>query len=418
MTTAIDYAKYGVFSAASYLTDPICNVDVDKIYLKGRVFSALFPENGTLSTYLGNRLRGVAIAAHLVVNLILSPFTAPVGAFLRYVGSQLFSERFIYRITDVQAKSVSDSITIFNRNILGIPGENSILHGGAPHMDSYYDIETKQGLPYFGFESIASYFTSSCRSRLDDVVEQIQREDKDLVILQEGFDFGMTERLLEKLKGNYHCMISNVSPKTIGINSGMLILSKYAIDRESVEVVPYGTKHINPQGEEISLPNSEFVEKVFLKFPLKNTIGATVCYIVATHLRHSSEVESPKEEEKQVRRAQVEMIHSSMKKESIPWVLVGDLNADPDELRSHFNEYQLSCRGDLSSDVKTWGGDAFSAELEGIKPSNPVRLDYILGFGVSDLSTQYIQDEIPFEDTALKWGAISDHQGMTAEVKL
>src|SRR5438132_6014874 len=116
------------------------------------------------------------------MNFVLMPFTGPLGILLRCLGSNLSREPFIYETTGVAAKEFpSDgSFILDNWNVLLIPGENSVLHGGAPQADSYYrpasDGVSAQGLPYLGLEWLVNPFIpeGTCTTRLDTIIQDIK----------------------------------------------------------------------------------------------------------------------------------------------------------------------------------------------------------------------------------------------------
>ncbi len=432
--------KKSTFTLASYLTDPVCSFDADKMYLKEKVFSQLFPCDGSLESRVANWIRKSVIATNMTTNLILTPFTAPLGILLRSLGTNLSSELFLYETTSVPPKPFPENkaFTLANWNILLIPGENSLLHGGAPQADSYYKPSLKdhpaQGLPYLGLEWLFSLLglvsKENCLTRLDTIIADIQKSDADVICLYEGFDFGAVEKIKSAVQDKFHCMISNIAPRSIGTNSGVVILSKFHIERDSVLVKPFPKSYPGPNNTMIQLGPSGYSEKSLVRFSIygKDLEGEqkAIADIYPEHLFHSESPDPKKvtSQEKTIRAWQLSRVLEDMKTERSDTrsvILCGDLNLDPDELKAHpliSSPEGLSLKGEPDRMI-TWGGDAASAAIEGIEPSGPQQLDYVLA--KSD-TVRFLETEAynlgNFDPNVIKWDYRSDHYLLKTRIGL
>lgn len=429
--------KY-TFALASYLTDPVCSFDADKIYLKEKVFTQLFPCNGSLESRVSNWVRKSVIATNMVANLLLTPFTAPAGIFLRYLGTHLSKEPFIYEKTNVTPKQFpSDgSFTLDNWNILLIPGENSILHGGAPQADSAFSAclngQQPQGLPYLGLEWLFSWFVPEhkCTTRLNSIIAEINKSDADVVCLYEGFDFSAVEKIKTALKHKFHCMVSNIAPRAVGPNSGVVILSKFDIPVESLVVKPFPEDYKDHNGETIPLGLGGCCGKSLVKFSIVGKDSEdqqkTIADIYALHLLHSKSPDPSKvtENRKIVRASQLDLVFKEMNQKQSDTravIVCGDLNMDPNELKEHpviKSTQGLSFKGRIG-DMITWGGDTASAAIEGIDPSDPLQLDYVLASSDSVKSIETTTQNCGnFDSNLIKWDSCSDHYLLKTTVQL
>lgn len=430
--TTRELKKY-TFAVASYLTDPVCSFDADRMYLKDKVFTQLFPCDGSLESRVSNWIRKSIITTDMTINLLLTPFTAPIGILLRCLGSNLSKEPFIYETTTVSPKAfpADGSFSLDNWNVLLIPGENSILHGGAPQANSSYipssNGKPAQGLPYLGLEWLFGLFSSekTCTTRLDTIIEKIRISDADLICLYEGFDFSSVEKIKAALKDQFHCMISNIAPRSVGTNSGVVILSKFQIPLDSLHVEPFPKEYTGPDGEVISLGDNGYCEKSMIKFSIvgKDSQNQTkaIANIFPMHLMHSSSPEPEKVtlEEKIIRAHQLDRVFKEMNKDlsdNRAVIGCGDLNLDPKELQEH--PYYHSLKGQVGEMI-TWGGDTVSAAIEGIHPSGPQQLDYVLA--LSD-TVQSIETEAVncgnFDPSFINWEYCSDHYLLKTKVHL
>ena len=69
----------------------------------------------------------------------------------------------------------------------------------------------------------------STRKRIQEVANVLLKRDDDIICLQELFHSEAADNLIEQLQKKYPYMISNVDPRSFGLNSGLMIASKYPI---------------------------------------------------------------------------------------------------------------------------------------------------------------------------------------------
>jgi len=151
--------------------------------------------------------------------------------------------------------------------------------------------------------------------RLDQVAEKILQEDADLVTLQEVYDSQAAQKLTERLKEKYSHIYYNIGPKTLGVNSGLFVASKFPLKN---------TRFTQHENKKIDI-DSFFVNKGFFDFEIyagENKIA----HVFVTHLQHSTDDLHPLKIDQEIREQQLKAIFTEMEKEDVPVLLVGDFN--------------------------------------------------------------------------------------------
>lgn len=72
-------------------------------------------------------------------------------------------------------------------------------------------------------------------SRMKEVINYLKHTNEDIICLQEVFTEAATKILVEGLEDEYPYIVHNVGKNVIGINSGLMLLSKYPIDHLEFE---------------------------------------------------------------------------------------------------------------------------------------------------------------------------------------
>ena len=148
--------------------------------------------------------------------------------------------------------------------------------------------------------------------RIDRVVQSIERENPDILVLQEVYDTDLIEALIAKLKDRYPHFYTHLGPNTWGDESGCMVITKCAVHRfthtDFTEKDPatnrgFGLLEIKASPDD-SLPSLR---------------------IIGTQL-------TPEEGAERKRIEQIEQIVGSLakQKEDLPTLLVGNLSIDRD----------------------------------------------------------------------------------------
>ncbi len=307
------------FDLASLMTDPVCKVDE----LYARLFVPFQDDFGYEE----------ARKALLVLGIIgfgaISAVTGPVGLALRALGCYLQTHPFQLIETGAPAKKLEGNrFTLLSWNICGVGGGYPITDGGVP----------------------------SWPSRIDAITREIIGANADVVCLYETFDRGSVIKFSDALKkAGYTHIYRNIGPRVLGVNSGILVASKFETENPEFEAFPIETL----------VGRTKNATKGVFSFSLKN-IGSPFARIFTTHMQHSDEPEYPTPEEIAARAAQMRIIADKMnleKKDDICSALTGDWNLDDKEYNGSswkdlFDKGNLNFKG-----MCTWGGDEFCAKL-------------------------------------------------------
>jgi len=349
-----------VFRLASCLTDPVCRGQE----LLQRV---------EMATGLGAKILMVAGAVACAVAAI---FTTVPGIALRWLAAQL--QPFIYWKGESDPKSLSTdgSFTLLSWNVCFVAGKYTITDGNV--------------VPW--------------HFRIDRVIERIVEKNADVNCIYETFDtasaFYMAERLREH---GYAHFYFNVGPRAVGVSSGILVASKF--DMANPEFTPFP--------EDTLVGRTKNATKGVFAFDLKSE-GRSFVRVFSTHLQHSEEPAFPTEEEVEGRRRQMEIIISKVNQVRDRCILVtGDLNMDDDEYLAS-SWHHLFHKGD-DFEGKTWGGDAFCAELMEKRVSRPLNLDHTMVIN-GEIHTTLL--ETGYDPKVFSEEALSDHKGLYSVITL
>ena len=380
MSIECDYPfEFRVLEAASYLTDPICKVR--------EYFYGLSVLNETCKSSLQKIARVAVLILGMIVCALAAPFTAPFGAALRGIVAVTESKPYIYLKKGHAGKSLVDgSFTIVSYNACEMPGGYSITDG--------------QVTP------------ASDKKRLDANIEELKKINSDIICLYEIADICDAKYISSKLS-DYPFVIPVAGVRGIGPSSMMYVASKYEIDEESIQFVPF-IKGIEVTGR------AKFSEKGYLSFEIKSD-GKGFATVVSTHLQHSEIPGAPTPDEVAARGAQMKKIGAHIQNKvnlGKSVIFTGDLNQSEEEIGSFFDKYKINWLRDPSVQGKpTWGGDHWCANLMGKTPSESQVLDYTFATGkVISIKTEIFGTG--YSGLEFRPDARSDHSLLLSRVEL
>jgi hypothetical protein len=357
------------FQVASYLTDPICKIH--------ELFRRICVVDAGAPNLLLNLARKIALFVGIVAWASIAIVSTLPGAALRTFAAYIQKRPFIYCRGDTEGKMLPSSrlFTLLSWNICCIGGGYSISDGGVvPWSD-----------------------------RIDRIVESIVEKDADVNCLYETFDSKSAFYLAEKLREKgYADIYFNMGPKGVGVSSGIFVASKYNIKNPEFSPFP----------EETLVGRTKNASKGVFSFDLGD-----FAKIYSTHLQHSEEPEFPTADEVEARRRQMEIIVEKVNGVRGRCVIVtGDLNLDDQEYNSSFWHRRFQ-KGDEFVE-KTWGGDAFCAQMVGKRVSSPLNLDHTLVLNGTARAIRTTLVETGYESDLFKEEALSDHRGLFSQIDL
>lgn len=375
-------AKVITLQAASYLTDPVCKVR--EYYYS---FSII---NQTCKTTCEKVLRVFSLTLGIILFVLLTPITAPLGILLRGVVRLVEDKPFVYLQRAVQGKEVktgSDAI-IVSHNECYQPAGYSITDGGVTPPALY-------------------------RARMDANIENITKFNPDIVCLYEVPDINDAKYIASKLNLPY--VVLSAGLRAIGPDSMMLAASRYKIDENSINFTAF------EKGTELS-GRARWSEKGFLSFDLAETNTT----IVSTHMQHSEIPDKPTDDEVTMRKAEIKKIctHINEKiKQNRNVVFVGDFNEGEEELNAALKSYPHEGSWLREKDVEgkpTWGGDKWCATMMKKQVSGPSVMDFAF-LAVPNKSKARIKTELfqtGFKADTFNPEALSDHLGLCSTFTL
>lgn len=367
--------KAFLFRVASDMTDPVCKVH--EFYRKLHLEGTLPEEQSSLANKFVHFVKMTGYAHKAIAT------TFPAIA-LRSVATTLGSQPYLSHVGEaIHSKELPSSKTF------------SLLTWNVCFVAAGYPITDGGVLPW--------------SERIDRVIDKIVEQDADVNCLYETFDTKSAFYLSEKLKEKgYTHIYFDIGPQALGASSGIMVASKYAI--ENPEFTPFP--------DEALVGRAKYSAKGVFSFDLSSN-GSAFAKVFATHLQHSEEPEFPTSEEVEARRQQMRVIIEKIQgEEGKAIVVTGDLNLDDAEFQS--SEWQhLFQKGDrFDADLKTWGGDAFCAEMMGKRGSKGLNLDHtmVLKKSVREIHTYFV--ETGFDAEVFNPEALSDHAGLLSKITL
>ncbi len=363
------------FRVASYLTDPVCKSH--EYYRRVAVVEALHPE--------ANKAVNVARKFFLLLGLLgfvaVAALTTVPGIALRYAGASLQQEPYLYHRSVAVEKTLppQHTFSLLSWNVCCVGAGYAISDGGVLPWDA----------------------------RIERIVERILAQDADVNCLYETFDFRAAFYIQQRLlaHGYAHCYF-NIGPRAVGVNSGILVASKYRIHNPEFTTFPVETLVGRTKG----------ATKGVFAFDLQSE-GGSFARVFATHLQHSEECMHATPDEQAARAAQMQIIVEKIRAVMGRCVVVtGDLNLDDAEYRAS-NWQHLFQKGDRYHDpVRTWGGDAFCAALVGKRASTPLNLDHTMMLRDSGRALSTALVDVGYNAHLFTREALSDHAGLRSQI--
>lgn len=373
--------KIGVLKTASYLTEPICKVR--------EYFYSFQILNETCKSTAQKVVRIALFALGIIGCALLTPFTAPIGALLRGAVATLESKPYIYLESAKKGKVLPEDkkVTLVSHNQCYMPAGYAITDG--------------QVTP------------SSDRERIDANIRMIQQLNPDIVCLYEVPDICDASYLTSQLS-EYPFVIPVAGVRAIGPSSMIYVASKYEIEKESIEFVPF------VKGSELT-GRAQFSEKGFLSFDIKNREEKTpFATVISTHLQHSEIPANPEEGDRISRALEMKKIATQIQKKvdlGRNVIFTGDLNQGEEEVNTFLTQNQIDWfkRDPSVQGEPTWGGDQWCAKLMGKPSSGSLVLDYTLIAGkAAAISTTIIGTG--YSGLEFRREATSDHNLLFSQI--
>lgn len=364
------------FTAASYLSDPLLTAHRWRWQIL--ITHVLYPQATQTELCARKTLYGCAAFLAGMVSII----TTPAGILMRYILIALQSKPFLYCKGVAQECTFTDSFSLLSWNFCCVPGGYSITDGGI--------------LPW--------------SFRIRRLIDELLKQDADVISLSEIFDIQTAHCLINGLKDTYAHFYYCIGPKGIGPSSGLFLASKINVKHPAFTLYP----------KEMLDGRAQYSNKGFLKFEIKSSMYSIPILVYFTHMGHSEVPDNTTSGEVAARRLEGNLIVADMNEHPDHIrILTGDLNLDEKE----FQEQGWSTcfnRGTVcDTSGYTWGGDKYAAEnLTHKNASKPSTLDYTASYGQSGMTifTKYI--ETGFDAAQFKLDAFSDHKGLYSRINM
>ena len=363
------------FRLASSLTDPVCRAH--ERYRLIPLVDVLHPDGSRM----GNRVRQCRLLAELCGYAVLAALVTIPGLILRHLASRLQKTPYLHLKSKGRAKTLGTdrAFSLLSWNVCCVGGGYPISDGGV--------------MPW--------------RARIEAIADTILRHSAEVVCLYEMFDSHAASYLADRLMqaGYVHCY-HNIGPRALGVNSGILVASRYEVRTPECTLFPVETL----------VGRTKSAAKGLFAFDLESD-GAVFARVIATHLQHSEECMYPTREEQAARAAQMQIIMERIAdRPALCTVVAGDLNLDDEEYRAspwrpHFH------KGDRYHDPRrTWGGDAFCARLVGKRVSGALNLDHIMLVAGSGRGIETFLVDPGYDAERFRPGALSDHGALLSRI--
>ncbi len=360
------------FRAASLLSDPLCTAH--ELFRRIQLVTVLHPSAHRVTNYA----RALFLCAQLGICATTAILTTLPGLALRSLGVCMQKEPFMYVHGEIPDKQLveNNTFSLLSWNVCFPPAGYSISDGGV--------------LP--------------CSFRINRVIAKISETDADITCLYEVMDIRTALYICNQLKHQYAHFYLNIGPRAVGVSSGLMVASKYAIDNP--EFTPFPLHAL--------VGRTRHMTRGVFGFDLKNQTKH-FARIFTTHLQNSRASASPTETEQTARHKQMTCIAGKVAevgKRQLAVVLTGDLNMGDEE----FRQWSTCFDRGMPFQGFTWGGDKFCINLVGDPvASGPVNLDHTaVAKGTATIRTALI--ETGFEGTEFRPKALSDHAGLWSQI--
>lgn len=247
--------------------------------------------------------------------------------------------------------------------------------------------------------------------RIDRIIDQIKQADPDVLVLSEVWGKDVENELIKHLKDSYAHIYTDMGKHAFGVDSGLMVLSKYHVKDFSF------TPFTEATGD------AKWIKKGFASFTIQSN-QKDLSHIVTSHLQHGS---SNNQKVTDTRQSQMGQIVNHSKKQICPVFFAGDANI-PRETK----EYESSLISKYFTptyDVKKgytctnfFERDLFKGNKEFSNP--PSIVDHIARFSV-DPDTDKPIDHKDLQVQTERWiahdierpeEARSDHHGLISRI--
>jgi endonuclease/exonuclease/phosphatase family metal-dependent hydrolase len=307
----------------------------------------------------------IAIAAFIFVIPLLSSMLVLglSGKSLRAIGFSLQKNNYTYVKGNAPEITGDQSLKLLTWNICGVAGGMHYDHGGV-----------------LGW-----------RSRIDQIVAKIVKENPDVIYLQEIYDTALAESLVQKLKAHYPHFYMHLGANVLGSVGGGMMITRAPVK---------GFKNISFANNDWTLNRT---------FSVLEVGGAKPARIIGTHLIHNNNAK---------RMEQVAQIvnHIALEKIQAPTVLMGDLNLERDlkeegkTLDKHFiHSHKANIPTCTNAMLNQWFGKTAAAVHETIDYISLYRDDAFPNAKLDE--AKVIESYTPSYDVNQ---ALSDHHGLVS----
>ena len=366
--------KLGAFRFVSLLTDPACKAH--ELFRRLYVVDDLHAG----ASRVANCGRKAATLVGVAGSALLAGVCALPAFVVRGVAVKLQREPYIH-VKNAKAlmRLGERSFSLLSWNICCVGGGYAISNGGV--------------MPW--------------SFRIERIVKRIAETDADVNCIYETFDFASADYIYRCLKERYAHIFFNIGAQTVGISSGIMVLSKF-----------------------------EVIEAEFTRFPLETLVGRTknaakgvfsftLCSgsdrfarIAATHLQHSEESAYPTREEVAGRAEQMRIVIKRVEAASGRCrIVTGDLNLDDEEYAAA-SWAKRFFKGDDFKEQHTWGGDEYCARMVGQRVSRPLNLDHTMVLQGTARGVQTTLVRTGYNPQKFTQEALSDHEGIFSTITL
>ncbi len=258
------------------------------------------------------------------------------------------------------------------------------------------------------------------KARVNQVAENILKENSDIVCLSEVYDFAAAKVLYNKLKDQYSHFYINIGPHHWAAKSGLFVASKYKI--QDPHFIDFHSTLVH---------NKDSCRRGGFAFEAVDKDNKPIAKVYSAHLEYSENDSNPSKAEKQARKEEIDLIVKDIADSAIrsPVLLTGDLNFPEKEysktdlvkyFRKTFKSINGTCRRDEfikrlwseKTKAKDEKEEAFDLDHTFILQKSPKDSDDQTNYLVS---TRIIPS---FDEEAEILLALSDHHAMETTITL
>ncbi len=245
------------------------------------------------------------------------------------------------------------------------------------------------------------------KDRIDRIAKFIDKQDADVICLQEMFDPEAHDALYDKLKTKYTYFYTHIGPwhfngslSSLGFKSGLFVASKRPIKNPVFTPFENDNPHIN---------------RGVFSFDIARENGATLGSVFTTHLEPFDAGKKLREQEL----SQTVALMNDKNLNNLPVILCGDLNLPPSEAKKWINTYfeDNIDINNLKVEQNNLTSFDFTNQRLGIKNTDqkPEYLDYMLLLKSREKHNMKTSRIKTFDIEHLN-EALSDHYALFSEI--